>query len=571
MIRSSQHSSNLQASSWRKALRGLVALLGVMVVFLKFVNTRAHSLINLFSTKLFFKNLASSLSKTKSVFATINLSFFKLKTYRLVLPVLALLFATNNGWGQVYSSFKIIINTVFAILAAMLSNLRSVILSCMTSKPAARKLQPVYLDTVSKSDFIVFNAFIFKLKAYSLLLLLLWSANSNAQTTVGPNSPGTGANVTGQGTDAWSTPTNIYTANNSYATVSLAKNVISNYLRASNFGFSIPANATILGITVNIERKSSGAGMRDNVVSLVNGAGAVVGNNNAFSPTNNTGNWPTTEAAAAYGGAADNWNASLTAADINSSNFGVVLATKNSNNTTRTASVDYFTISVTYSVPPPCSGTPCQCASYCATNFTDVTYEFITNVTFEGINNNSVGITGGPVDYTGLAGASVTAGSTYPISVTIDPDASDYVYVWFDWNQDGDFTDAGEAYTVAANVGTAGPHTINIPVPASAVPGSTRMRVMVDYNNAVPDPCRSATYGEVEDYCVTVTAPTPPIITSFTPNTVCASSNATVTITGTNFTGATAVSFGGTAAQSFTVNSATQITAVVGCGNNGNN
>jgi subtilisin-like proprotein convertase family protein len=60
-----------------------------------------------------------------------------------------------------------------------------------------------------------------------------------------------------------------------------------------------------------------------------------------------------------------------------------------------------------------------------------------------------------------------------------------------------------------------------------------------------------------------------PTITSFTPSTVCASSNQTVTITGTNFTGASSVSIGGTAAQSFVVNSATQITATVGAGATG--
>jgi hypothetical protein len=58
-----------------------------------------------------------------------------------------------------------------------------------------------------------------------------------------------------------------------------------------------------------------------------------------------------------------------------------------------------------------------------------------------------------------------------------------------------------------------------------------------------------------------------PAIGSFTPTTV--GNGSTVTLTGTNFTGATAVSFGGTAASSFIVNSATQITAVVGSGSTG--
>jgi hypothetical protein len=58
-----------------------------------------------------------------------------------------------------------------------------------------------------------------------------------------------------------------------------------------------------------------------------------------------------------------------------------------------------------------------------------------------------------------------------------------------------------------------------------------------------------------------------PTITSFLPT--AAGSGTSVVITGTNLTGATAVSFGGFTAQSFTVNSATQITAIVGSGSNG--
>lgn len=53
-------------------------------------------------------------------------------------------------------------------------------------------------------------------------------------------------------------------------------------------------------------------------------------------------------------------------------------------------------------------------------------------------------------------------------------------------------------------------------------------------------------------------------ITSFTPSS--AASGVVITITGLNFSGATAVNFGGVAAASFTVDSPTQISAVVGSG-----
>jgi len=59
----------------------------------------------------------------------------------------------------------------------------------------------------------------------------------------------------------------------------------------------------------------------------------------------------------------------------------------------------------------------------------------------------------------------------------------------------------------------------------------------------------------------------PPVITSFSPK--IAGNGETVVITGTGFTGANAVKFGNVNASSFTVNSDTQITAVVGAARSG--
>ena len=142
----------------------------------------------------------------------------------------------------------------------------------------------------------------------------------------------------------------------------------------------------------------------------------------------------------------------------------------------------------------------CECPSSCNSSFTNINYEHITNVTFAGINNSSAGNTGGPVDYTDSVGAVVVQGAirnqcqlqiTFLMQMLI---RVQYIYAWFDWNENGSFADSGEYYLVAGPVTTVGPHTGSINVPANALLGTTRMRVMMDYNNAIPDPCRSATY-----------------------------------------------------------------------------
>jgi hypothetical protein len=166
-----------------------------------------------------------------------------------------------------------------------------------------------------------------------------------AAVTTPVRNAGTGTNVTGVGTVAWTSPGNVISDNNSYATVAVSGGAISNYLQATNFGFSIPTEATITGITVTIGRFESATGtgtdVRDNVVQLIKG-GVVTGTNLAVTGTD----WPTTETALAYGGTTNLWGNTLTPADINASNFGVALAVTSSNS--RTASVDYMQIQVTY-------------------------------------------------------------------------------------------------------------------------------------------------------------------------------------------------------------------------------
>jgi hypothetical protein len=153
-------------------------------------------------------------------------------------------------------------------------------------------------------------------------------------------------------------------------------------------------------------------------------------------------------------------------------------------------------------------GSACTCLSYCSAGATNTSFEKISNVTFNTINNNSTGGIGYQ-DFTNLS-TTVTQGSTYPLSVTISsPDNNDEIRAWIDWNQNGVF-DSGEQVMLVVT-GSAGPHTANVTVPAGATLGSTRLRVRLHWLTSGPNntPCGTSTYGQVEDYCLQIVSGSP--------------------------------------------------------------
>lgn len=186
-----------------------------------------------------------------------------------------------------------------------------------------------------------------------------------------------------------------------------------------------------------------------------------------------------------------------------------------------------------------CAAGVSSAQTYCNSSFSSVTYEYINNVTFAGINNSTSGTTGGPVNYLSLGPANVTIGTPSNISVSIQVDGNEYIYAFIDWDHNGILNNTGEVYIVGNNVSTAGPFVLAITPPPTALTGTTRMRVMLDWNNAVPDPCRVATYGEAEDYTVNVSAATGCSTATFpasagttaTPGTICLTGNVTLGIT----------------------------------------
>lgn len=140
----------------------------------------------------------------------------------------------------------------------------------------------------------------------------------------------------------WSNVSNAGASDNSYATASLTLNSPTHYLKATNFGFSIPGGSVIEGILVEIEHKESASTVaKDNRVRIVKG-GTIGSTDKA-----NAAEWPTSDTYQEYGAFNDLWGETWSATDINDSGFGVVLSAIGLG--TGTASVDHIRITVYYS------------------------------------------------------------------------------------------------------------------------------------------------------------------------------------------------------------------------------
>jgi hypothetical protein len=156
--------------------------------------------------------------------------------------------------------------------------------------------------------------------------------------TTGNTFPLTGANDAGIGATSWVNPTNILSDNNATSTNNAGAS--SQYLVAKNFAFTVPAGATIAGITVRIAATESSGGTENVNARLQNATGVLIGD------TKQTTWNGTTEAIYTYGGSADGWNASLTPSIVNDADFGVRFWYTTAHRVT----VDYVTVAVEYTV-----------------------------------------------------------------------------------------------------------------------------------------------------------------------------------------------------------------------------
>ena len=144
--------------------------------------------------------------------------------------------------------------------------------------------------------------------------------------------------------------------------------------------------------------------------------------------------------------------------------------------------------------------------AYCSSSGNSVADEYISKVQLGAINKSSAGNS-----YSDFTAVSTDLANGVSNTITITPTWTGTVYnegyaVWIDYNQNGDFGDAGElVFSKAASKTT--PVSGSFTVPSSAKSGATRMRVSMKYNG-IPTACETFSYGEVEDYTINIATAT---------------------------------------------------------------
>jgi len=171
--------------------------------------------------------------------------------------------------------------------------------------------------------------------------------------------------------------------------------------------------------------------------------------------------------------------------------------------------------------------------------------DYITNVTFAGINNTT-GAVLWRNNYSGSTHGSVVRGQEYTISVTVNSSGADFSYqhidAYIDWDRNGDCggkaPDHGGSGAIAAEcyaLGSGASHpatmTFDITVPNDAAIGTTWLRVTVEGDAAIDAESYLGYfgYGEIEEYGLEVSAGTPDVTfangSAFTPAITLGSAN----------------------------------------------
>ena len=186
---------------------------------------------------------------------------------------------------------------------------------------------------------------------------------------------------------------------------------------------------------------------------------------------------------------------------------------------------------------------PCVCTTYLSSNATSAGDEEIIGVIFGTLNNvsscSSVGPGVGSIQnmYSNYAGfvnsPTVCPGAVVPFTVNVGTCGGYYTIsltIYIDLNQNGSFADAGEQLYVANGTIVSGNAVGSVTIPATALGGLTRMRIILSETSSAQASTGTYSWGETEDYCVTIVPP--PLTLTSNSGSICPGVPFTTTISG---------------------------------------
>ena len=156
------------------------------------------------------------------------------------------------------------------------------------------------------------------------------------------------------------------------------------------------------------------------------------------------------------------------------------------------------------------------CITYCPLDFADCDDEYISDVSFDGTSlvgslSNACPASTSYGDNTGSC-TLVSPGDVIDlcVDITMTSTWTNHVFAFFDWNADGTFE---TSYDFTTQVGT-GQICTSITIPATAAAGNYTMRIVIS-ESGDPTGCTApSSFGDVEDFCVTVLACTTTVPTA---------------------------------------------------------
>ena len=165
-------------------------------------------------------------------------------------------------------------------------------------------------------------------------------------TETGPNSPATCSSEDRDGRGSWDNPTNAQVQDSNYAYEDISKRVYTDWLRAVDLGFSIDEEEIIDGILIEIDWYAESADVDEDSIRLVLD-GVIKGDEKSTGA--NVGTVNDDNYNSSFGGVADDWNAGLTAANINNAGFGVQISVKNDHTgQARQCRIDHVRITIVH-------------------------------------------------------------------------------------------------------------------------------------------------------------------------------------------------------------------------------